>query len=164
MALSGASRARLRNGGMVHPGMPDKPRKRTQRAKANSRNAIRSFPAFHIQDELHLLQQELGAFAGHYETLVRSCEEQVGTRPAKTIAATATIEGYEHQIRQIYGVPNARRFPTRGYSLLETFYTSPDLDSDSAEGRLKTARFYVAFRPPHLHAADAASLCVRLPA
>jgi hypothetical protein len=35
---------------------------------------------------------------------VRSCEEQVGTRPAKTIAATATIEGYVfvtegHQIR-----------------------------------------------------------------
>jgi len=119
-------------------------------------------PAFHIQDELHLLHQELGAFAGHYETLVRSCEEQVGTRPAKTIAATATIEGFEHQIRQIYGVPNARRFPTSGHSLLETFYTSPDLDSDSPEQRLKTARFYVAFRPPHLHAADAASLCVRL--
>ena len=118
-------------------------------------------PALHIQDELHLLQQELGAFAGHYETLVRSCEEQVGTRPAKTIAATATIEGYEHQIRQIYGVPNARRFPTRGYSLLSTFYTSPDFDPDAPEGRIKTARIYVAFRPPHLHAADAASLCVR---
>ena len=118
-------------------------------------------PALHIQDELHLLQQELGAFAGHYETLVRSCEQQVGTRPAKTIAATATIEGYEHQIRQIYGVPNARRFPARGYRLLDTFYTSRDLDPDSPEERTKTARVYVAFRPPHLHAADAASLCVR---
>jgi hypothetical protein len=110
---------------------------------------------------LHLLQQELGAFAGHYETLVRSCEEEVGTRPAKTIAATATIEGFEHQIRQIYGVPNARRFPTRGYSLQETFYTSADLAEDLPEQKVKTARFYVAFRPPHLHAADAASLCVR---
>lgn len=118
-------------------------------------------PAFHIQDELHLLQQELGAFAGHYETLVRSCEEQVGGRPAKTIAATATIEGYEHQIRQIYGIPNARRFPSRGYSLLESFYTSSDFDPDSPEERVKVARVYVAFRPPHLHAADAASLCVR---
>lgn len=118
-------------------------------------------PALHIQDELHLLQQELGAFAGHYETLVRSCEQQVGTRPAKTIAATATIEGYEHQIRQIYGVPHARRFPARGYSLLDTFYTSPDLDVDASEEKIKTARMYVAFRPPHLHAADAASLCVR---
>jgi hypothetical protein len=118
-------------------------------------------PALHIQDELHLLQQELGAFAGHYETLVRSCEQEVGIRPAKTIAATATIEGYEHQIRQIYGVPHARRFPARGYSLLDTFYTSPDLDPDASAERIKTARIYVAFRPPHLHAADAASLCVR---
>ena len=132
--------------------------------KGRKRTAVAPYdpsPALHIQDELHLLQQELGAFAGHYETLVRSCEERVGGRPAMTIAATATIEGYEHQIRQIYGVPNARRFPTRGYSLLTTFYTSPDFDTEGPEGRIKTARIYVAFRPPHLHAADAASLCVR---
>jgi len=132
--------------------------------KGRKRTAVAPYdpsPALHIQDELHLLQQELGAFAGHYETLVRSCEERVGGRPAKTIAATATIEGYEHQIRQIYGVPHARRFPTRGYSLLSTFYTSPDFDTDVPEERIKTARIYVAFRPPHLHAADAASLCVR---
>jgi hypothetical protein len=45
--------------------------------------------------------------------------------------------------------------------LLWTFYTSPDFDPDAPEGRIKTARIYVAFRPPHLHAADATSLCVR---
>lgn len=118
-------------------------------------------PALHIQDELHLLQQELGAFAGHYETLIRSCEEHVGTRPPKTIAATATIEGFEHQIRQIYGVPYARRFPTRGYDIFQTFYTSADVDTDTPDQRVKTARVYVAFRPPHLHAADAAYICVR---
>lgn len=143
------------NGCPTNPGQGRRGRRRT---------AITPYdpaPAFHIQDELHLLQQELGAFAGHYETLIRSCEEQVGGRPPKTIAATATIEGYEHQIRHIYGIPNARRFPARGYSLLHTFYTSPDIDPDSPDERVKTARIYVAFRPPHLHAADAASLCVR---
>jgi hypothetical protein len=119
-------------------------------------------PSFHIQDELHLLQQELGAFAGHYETLIRSCEAAVGGLPPKTVAATATIEGFEHQIRQIYGVRHARRFPTRGYDLLETFYTTADRDPDAIDRSIKTARLYVAFRPPHLHAADAASLCVRL--
>ena len=119
-------------------------------------------PSFHVQDELHLLQQELGAFAGHYETLVRSCEEAVGGLPPKTIAATATIEGFEHQIRQIYGVRHARRFPTRGYDLLETFYTTADRNQDAIDGAIKTARLYVAFRPPHLHAAAAAALCVRL--
>jgi hypothetical protein len=118
-------------------------------------------PSLHIQDELHLLQQELGAFAGHYETLIRSCEATVGGRPPKTVAATATIEGFEHQIRQIYGVRYARRFPTRGFDLLETFYTTADRDQSSLEHSIKTSRLYVAFRPPHLHAADAASLCVR---
>lgn len=138
------------------------PRAGTQ---ARRRTAIQHHdptPSFHIQDELHLLQQELGAFAGHYETLVRSCEQAVGGLPPKTIAATATIEGFEHQIRQIYGVPHARRFPTRGYDLLETFYTTAERDQDSLDRPIKTARLYVAFRPPHLHAADAASLCVRL--
>jgi hypothetical protein len=119
-------------------------------------------PSLHIQDELHLLQQELGAFAGHYETLVRSCENAVGGRPPKTVAATATIEGFVHQIRQIYGLGRARRFPTRGYDVHETFYTAADRDADDPSNPVKTARLYVAFRPPHLHAADAASLCTRL--
>ena len=120
-------------------------------------------PSFHIQDELHLLQQELGAFAGHYETLVRSCEMAAGSGlPPKTVAATATIEGFEHQVRQVYGVPNARRFPERGYDLLESFYATVDKDPEDEGGRPKTGRIYVAFRPPNMHAADAASLCARL--
>ncbi len=134
-------------------------------AQPRRRAAVQHYdpaPSFHIQDELHLLQQELGAFAGHYETLVRSCEQAVGGLPPKTVAATATIEGFEHQIRQIYGVPHARRFPTRGYDLFETFYTTADRDQHTIDRPIKTARVYVAFRPPHLHAADAASLCVRL--
>lgn len=35
-------------------------------------NAYDPGPSLHIQDELHLLQEELGAFAGHYETTIRS--------------------------------------------------------------------------------------------
>jgi hypothetical protein len=35
------------------------------------------------------------------------------------------------------------------------------VDTDTPDQRIKTARVYVAFRPPHLHAADAAYLCVR---
>lgn len=143
------------------PGCPTNP---ARGRKPRNRLALSPYdpsPAFHIQDELHLLQQELGAFAGHYETLVRSCEDHVGRLPPKTIAATATIEGFERQIRQIYGIANARRFPTRGYRLLESFYTAPDFEDDLPNLEVKTARVFVAFRPPHLHAADAASLCVR---
>jgi hypothetical protein len=144
-------------------GCPTNPSRST--ARARQRTTLTPYdpsPSFHIQDELHLLQQELGAFAGHYETLVRSCETSVGGHPPKTIAATATIEGFEHQSRHIYGARHARRFPTRGYDLIETFYTTTDRDQDDPELLPKIARLYVAFRPPHLHAADAASLCARL--
>lgn len=118
-------------------------------------------PSFHVQDELHLLQEELGAFAGHYETLIKHCEEAVGGQPPKIVAATATIEGFEHQVRHVYGVRDARRFPGRGYERYESFYSSLDRDpQDPSEG--KVARVYLAFRPPQLHAADGAALCTRI--
>ncbi len=141
------------------PRNPGKGKKAKQRAVLNHYDAG---PSFHIQDELHLLQQELGAFAGHYETLVRWCETTVAGRPPKIVAATATIEGFEHQLQHIYGVRQTRRFPVRGYDLFETFYTTTDRDLEDTNAPAKTMRVYVAFRPPHLHAADAAALCTRL--
>lgn len=113
-------------------------------------------PALHIQDELHLLQEELGAFSGHYETLIRYCEETVGGLPSKVIAATATIEGFENQVRHLYGVKDARRFPGRGYDRMRSFYAVPDEDS---EGQPKTARIFVAFKSPSLSPADASAFC-----
>lgn len=116
-------------------------------------------PALHIQDELHLLQEELGAFSGHYETLIRYCEEQVGGLPSKVIAATATIEGFENQVRHLYGVKNARRFPGRGYDRMRSFYAVPDEDT---EGQAKTARMFVAFKSPSLSPADASAFCTEI--
>lgn len=116
-------------------------------------------PALHIQDELHLLQEELGAFAGHYETLVRFCEKAVGGLPSKVIAATATIEGFENQVRHLYGVKNARRFPGRGYDRLKSFYAEPDYDEAHEP---KTARIFVAFRSPSLPPADASAYCTEI--
>jgi hypothetical protein len=116
-------------------------------------------PALHIQDELHLLQEELGAFSGHYETLIRYCEESVGGVPSKVIAATATIEGFENQVRHLYGVKAARRFPGRGYDRMRSFYAVPDQD---AEGQPKTARIFVAFKSPSLSPADASALSTEI--
>lgn len=115
-------------------------------------------PSLHIQDELHLLQEELGAFAGHYETLIRYCEAQVpDSHPAKVIAATATIEGFEHQARHLYGVKGARRFPSRGYQRHENFYARIDQEG----GQDKTARVFLAFRPGGM-STDAASRCAKI--
>jgi hypothetical protein len=116
-------------------------------------------PSLHIQDELHLLQEELGAFAGHYETLLLASEMAVSNARAKIIAATATIEGYVHQVRHLYGSRYVRRFPNRGYDLAETFYTSPDLVPGPAKLETKTMRVFTAFRPPYLSDDAAASLC-----
>lgn len=116
-------------------------------------------PALHIQDELHLLQEELGAFAGHYETLVRYCEQSLSGLPSKVVAATATIEGFEHQVRHLYGVKDARRFPGRGYDRLKSFYSEPDRDEMGAP---KTARVFVAFRSASMHQADAAAFCTEI--
>lgn len=115
-------------------------------------------PAFHIQDELHLLQEELGAFAGHYETLIRSCETALSGMPSKIVAATATIEGFEHQVRHLYGVTGARRFPGRGFSRLENFYMQPETEPDAGE---RTARIFAAFRTT-MHAADASAYCTEI--
>lgn len=116
-------------------------------------------PALHIQDELHLLQEELGAFAGHYETLVRYCEQALSKLPSKVVAATATIEGFEHQVRHLYGVKHARRFPGRGFDRLRSFYAEPDTDG---EGNVKVGRIFLAFRSASFHQADAAAFCTEI--
>lgn len=117
-------------------------------------------PTFHVQDELHLLQEELGAFAGHYETLLRHCEAKLGGHGPKIIAATATIEGFQHQVQHIYATKGVRRFPERGYDRMETFYTRRDTDPETGEA--KVARVYVGFRPTSRRAEDAAALCTEI--
>ncbi len=85
-------------------------------------------PALQVQDEMHLLQEELGTFDAHYETLYEHLQRQVGTRkPTKLLAATATVERYESQVSNLYA-RRARVFPAAGWSLEESFYTrlSPD--------------------------------------
>jgi hypothetical protein len=119
-------------------------------------------PSLHIQDELHLLQEELGAFAGHYETMVRANEAAAAGKPAKIIAATATIAGYVHQVRQIYSVREVRRFPNRGYDLSQTFYSILERESPAPNAKSKTARMFAAFRPPFLRPADAAARCAEI--
>lgn len=116
-------------------------------------------PTFHIQDELHLLQEELGAFAGHYETLIRYCEASTSGKSAKVVAATATIEGYEHQARHLYGVQGTRRFPGRGYDRHSTFYMDLDRDED---GEDKCNRVFLAFRASNMHPADASARCTQI--
>lgn len=79
-------------------------------------------PALWIQDELHLVREELGVFAGHYHTLVAELAAGAGHEPSKVIAATATIEQYQDQLSQVYG-RRPRMFPIGGPTLRQSFYS-----------------------------------------
>ena len=84
-------------------------------------------PALHVQDELHLLREDLGAFDSHYETSVMEMQRSVpgSSQPWKTIAATATIEEYERHVEHLY-LHRGRRFPTSGPSYEKTFFAETD--------------------------------------
>jgi hypothetical protein len=84
-------------------------------------------PALVIQDELHLLSEELGTFAAHYETLWQYLCCTGSGLPSKVLAATATISDYQNQVSQLYAL-RPRRFPTDGWIDGESFYAERHAD------------------------------------
>jgi len=80
-------------------------------------------PTLQIQDELHLLREELGAFDGHYETFLDTYQQRRQGVRTQIVATTATIEKYENQVAHLYD-RQARRFPVPGPELGETFYAT----------------------------------------
>ena len=82
-------------------------------------------PTLQIQDELHLLKESLGTFDGHYETFVDAYQLEQGLQRTKIVGATATIEEYEKQTKQLY-LRKAERFPTEGPFLGENFYAKTE--------------------------------------
>ncbi|UOY00285.1 helicase-related protein [Blastococcus sp. PRF04-17] len=106
-------------------------------------------PALTVQDEMHLLKEELGAFSGHYEGLIAELQRGGPSGlPTKVLAASATIEQFEDQLRQIYGrIPRA--FPAAGYERDRSFYiqTTPDV-----------RRTFVGVLPHYRRKADVAAI------
>lgn len=78
-------------------------------------------PTLHLIDEVHLLNEELGAFASHYETTYLSLCEEIGDARPKLLTSTATIAEYDRQIENLFQT-DATRFPEEGPTLGETFY------------------------------------------
>lgn len=83
-------------------------------------------PLLMVQDELHLLKEELGAMDGHYEGVLfeytRSFGRNINHIP-KVISATATIESYETHIKHLY-LRKPRKYPSMGYKKGESFYAT----------------------------------------
>ena len=89
-------------------------------------------PSLLIQDELHLLSEELGAFDAHYETGTAQLVRSIGGQPWKIVAATATIENYKEHAWNLY-LRRARQFPGPGPQAYESFYYT---QSSQRVGRL----------------------------
>jgi len=84
-------------------------------------------PSLFIQDELHLLREEFGAFDSHYETFLQEWMKEVtdGAWNPKYVAATATIAGAEEQVQSLYW-RDASIFPSQGPRLKQSFYAYED--------------------------------------
>lgn len=78
-------------------------------------------PAIEIQDELHLLRQNLGVLASHYETVAHTIAQKYGIAPMKVIASTATIQDHERHSRALYA-RDSRQFPALGPTTSTSFY------------------------------------------
>ena len=106
-------------------------------------------PALIIQDELHLVREELGTFDAHYEGLLTELQRSTPVAlPSKVLAASATIEQFEGQIHQVYG-RRARAFPTLGFSRRRSAYLQ---EQDEVR------RIYLGVLPHYRHKADVAAL------
>jgi hypothetical protein len=82
-------------------------------------------PAILVQDELHLLNEELGTFDAHYETGTIALFKSLGAKPWKIIGATATIQDFARQAWELY-LRGARQFPAHGPDAEDSFYYLPN--------------------------------------
>lgn len=80
-----------------------------------------------IQDELHMLRDNLGAIDSHYETAIDSLQRETTGTTSKVIASSATLAGFENQTRQLYA-RDGRVFPLLGPQRGESFWTSESED------------------------------------
>ncbi len=91
-------------------------------------------PSLLMQDEIHLLRESLGTYDSHYEGFLDVLAREFGTGlTPKRMAATATIEGLEQHIYQLY-VRRGRAFPANGMDLDDSAYV--EKDEDGSIGRL----------------------------
>ncbi len=83
-------------------------------------------PSVLIQDELHLLREEFGAFDSHYETFLQEWANRVGDGwDIKNVTATATIKGAENQVHALYW-KDVNTYPSPGPLLKQSFYAYED--------------------------------------
>ncbi|WP_248516308.1 helicase-related protein [Salinarchaeum laminariae] len=104
---------------------------------ANTVDPYDPAPSVMVPDELHLLEESVGSFDGHYETGVDALQDLADAGRTKIIAPTATITEYEDQVHHLF-MRGAERFPAPGPYLRENFYAQEQPD---------TQRYYIGLIP-----------------
>ncbi|MER6143085.1 helicase-related protein [Streptomyces sparsogenes] len=105
-------------------------------------------PSLEIIDELHMVQEELGVFSGHYEGLLSEVQRTLSSRQradgrgvrTKVVATTATIRGEDRQCEHLFGLRSVV-VPLPGPTLDESFYWRLDTS--------KPLRRFVGVMPTH---------------
>jgi hypothetical protein len=119
---------------------------------------ISSPPQTIIQDELHLIAGPLGSVVGLYESVIEQlCTDErlpIPSRP-KIISSTATIRGYEQQIRSLYAREKVALFPPRGLDASDSFFARFATEPD---GSLSPGRLYVGIHGPGLGSTQTAQV------
>lgn len=88
-------------------------------------------PTLEILDELHMVDEGLGAFTGHYEGMLAVVQQELTRRQRpdrrpvrmKVVCTTATIEGEDRQCDHLFGLPSVV-LPLPGPTLRGSFYWS----------------------------------------
>lgn len=80
-------------------------------------------PVLLVQDELHMVREEIGTLDSHYETFFMETQKRYTGQTPKVIGSTATISGVEHQIKNLYCL-KAEIFPPKGSE--SVFYEETD--------------------------------------
>jgi len=84
-------------------------------------NVLYPFPTLIIQDELHLIREEIGTYDSHYESFIDHYMTVNFKTRCKIIAATATISNYESQLYNLYR-RQGFKFPSEGPYLKKSIY------------------------------------------
>ena len=80
-------------------------------------------PVLLVQDELHMVREEIGTLDSHYETFFAETQYGYTEEKPKIIGTTATISGVDHQVKDLYRV-KAEVFPPKGSENI--FYEETD--------------------------------------
>ena len=89
-------------------------------------------PDLIIQDELHLISEELGTLVALFETAVNGLCTSIGGGVPKIIASTATVRRAREQCAALFAAKGVSQFPPPGLDAADSYFSK---ESDS-EGRM----------------------------